>query len=142
MLVLICMLPAGMCTQQTWGSHYCAAVTPTPPPLPTPLETGPRILNNSSTNDWTTTMTTSTPEQKKKACRLTVSLMTPLSAKTNRKKTRNELAFNICRQAAYLSHLVREVRNTDSHLAQSRGCGRPSVPSPTAAPGRGSQPWH
>lgn len=34
MLVLICMLPAGMCTQQTRGSHYCAAVTRTPANLP------------------------------------------------------------------------------------------------------------
>lgn len=83
MLVLICMLPAGMCTQQTRGSHYCAAVTPSPPPTPRPPslpETGPCILNKLRANGENDDNNNNNSSETEIACGLTVSLMTPLSA--------------------------------------------------------------
>lgn len=69
------------------------------PPPPTNLpETGPCILNNLRLDVENNTNHNS--KKKKKACGLTVSLMMPLSAKTNNKKTCNELVFaDICRQS-------------------------------------------
>lgn len=139
MLVLICMLPAGMCTQQDEGlSLLCSCHPPTPANPPGNRTTHIKQFTHKRLDDRNDehNHNDNSKTVKNKSLRTHRQLDDAFVCKNQQEEEDNAMSRCLPISAGSVSEPF-----TDSHRARSRGCARPSVPSPTAAPGRGSRPW-